>query len=188
TGTRDIWQVFSNGSIAASMVLLHFFFPSFIWYLLYLTALAAVTADTWATEIGILSKSEPVLITSFRKVSPGRSGGITFLGTSASFLGSLVLASSGMIPYFSAYQMDFETVFLITLWGFFASVLDSLLGATIQAQYLCPVCKKITERKIHCGNNQTTLYSGIFWINNDLVNFFCSLFALSIILTQSGQC
>lgn len=181
TATRDIWQVLANGSMAALMVLLHFFFPSFIWYLLYLTSLAAVTADTWGTEIGILSKSQPVLITTFRKVSPGKSGGITFLGTSASFLGSLILASSGMIPYFSAYNINLKTVFLITLWGSLVSLLDSLLGATLQAQYLCPVCNKITERKKHCWGNRTTFYSGIFWINNDLVNFFCSLSAVSII-------
>jgi uncharacterized membrane protein len=91
-----------------------------------------------------------------------------------------------MIPYFSAYQMDLKTVFLITLWGFFASILDGLLGATIQAQYLCPACNKITERKNHCGDNETSLHSGIRWINNDLVNFLSSLFALSIILTQGG--
>jgi len=92
-----------------------------------------------------------------------------------------------MIPYFSAYKIDVETVFLITLWGFFASLLDSLLGATIQAQYLCPICSKITERKNHCGDNQVSFYSGISWINNDMVNFFCSLSALSIILTQGIQ-
>jgi uncharacterized membrane protein len=90
-----------------------------------------------------------------------------------------------MVPYFSAYRIDLKTLFLITLWGFFASLLDSLLGATIQAQYLCPVCKKVTERKKHCRDNQTTFYSGLSWINNDLVNFYCSLSALSIILTQS---
>jgi uncharacterized membrane protein len=92
-----------------------------------------------------------------------------------------------MIPYLSAYTIDLRTILLIALWGFLASILDSLLGATLQAQYLCPVCKKITERKNHCGDNQTTFYSGISWINNDLVNFFCSLSALSIILTQGGQ-
>jgi len=89
-----------------------------------------------------------------------------------------------MIPCFSAYKIDLETVFLITLWGFFASLLDSLLGATVQAQYLCPTCSKITERKNHCGDNQASFYSGISWINNDLVNFLTSFFSLTIILTQ----
>jgi uncharacterized membrane protein len=49
--------------------------------------------------------------------------------------------------------------------------MDSLLGATLQAQYRCPVCRKITEKTSHCGQEIIPLERGYRMINNDVVNF-----------------
>ena len=61
----------------------------------------------------------------------------------------------------------------VVLAGFIGSFVDSLLGATIQAQYKCNVCSKITEKVFHCGE-VTDLIHGKVWINNDFVNFVCT--------------
>ena len=174
---RDIGQVLANGAAAGLIMLLYNYFPNPIWYLFYLSALAAVNADTWATEIGVFSKIPPRSIKTFQKVPTGTSGGITPLGTTSALLGSFVIASSGWL----AASPDFEFSILQTsFWivvgaGFLASLVDSLLGATIQAQYRCPICKKTTEKKTHCQGNKTHLVSGHGWLDNDWVNAFCSL-------------
>jgi uncharacterized membrane protein len=47
---------------------------------------------------------------------------------------------------------------------------DSLLGATVQAQYYCPTCNKPTESRAHRCGATTILVRGVPWINNDVVN------------------
>jgi len=69
--------------------------------------------------------------------------------------------------------------FVLAVWvaiaGISGSMVDSLLGATIQAQYQCPECQKITERKMHCQQQITRQISGKAWMNNDWVNMLCSV-------------
>src|SRR5512133_595037 len=53
---RDAGQVFGNGGIATFFAALHFFFPaSPLPWLGFAASLAAVNADTWATELGVLN-------------------------------------------------------------------------------------------------------------------------------------
>lgn len=169
TGIRDYTQVIANGGLAGLFLLGWIFFPHPVFFHLYLVALASATADTWATEIGVLSKSKPILITSFKKVEPGVSGGVTLYGTLASFSGSLTIALSGYI-----FSRDLTATMLITIAGFLGSLMDSLLGATIQGQYKCSQCNSYTEKKIHCGSN-TIISKGLNWFNNDLVNIFSAI-------------
>jgi len=172
---RDAWQVLANGGVASLLVIGHKISPEPIWYFLFISTMAAVTADTWGTEIGILSKSSVHSILNFRKVPKGTSGGITLPGSSASLLGSLSIAVLGILSPFAPYEIKPETIVLVTLAGFSASLVDSVAGSTIQSRYVCPVCSDITERKVHCNQN-SSLKSGWKFINNDAVNFICSLF------------
>lgn len=176
---RDAWQVLANGAVASLLVICHKISPEPIRYILFISAMAAVTADTWGTEIGVLSKSPVRSILNFRIVPKGTSGGITLLGSTASLLGSFSVAILGILSPFAPYELKLETIFLVTLAGFSASLLDSIAGATIQSQYGCPVCSDITERKVHCNQN-TSLESGWKFIDNDLVNFICSVFGALI--------
>ncbi|NTV38224.1 MAG: DUF92 domain-containing protein, partial [Anaerolineales bacterium] len=51
---RDAGQVYGNGGIATAFAALHYFFPNDIWpWLGFAASLAAVNADTWATELGV---------------------------------------------------------------------------------------------------------------------------------------
>lgn len=166
---RDGGQVLANGSIAGALVVLSAAYPIHDFYPLYLGAVAAATADTWGTEIGVLTMGRTISVLSFKPVSPGTSGGISETGTLAGALGALVIALSGY-GWFS----DLKTAIVIVLAGVAGSLIDSLLGATVQVQFRCEVCGKQTERTGHCGKPSTRI-SGVPWINNDIVNILCSL-------------
>jgi uncharacterized protein (TIGR00297 family) len=176
---RDHLQVLANGGIAGILIIFYTFYPSLTFYLLYLGALAAATADTWATEIGMMKGQEPRLISNFKQVPPGTSGGITLAGTAGAITGAFILAMSGV---WFVEQNRLKLLIIITLSGFLGSLFDSLLGATLQVQYKCDICNKITEKKWHCESNNTMIISGVHWVNNDMVNFFNtisgSIFAL----------
>jgi len=175
---RDGAQVVANGLVPSLCVVFNLLNPQPLWYSLYLASLSAANADTWATELGVLSSSTPILITSGRPVPPGTSGGITWLGTSASLAGAMSLSVVGALLW-PAYSVSLQNLAIMTGAGFSASFFDSFLGATAQGQFACPACGIRTERRLHCGN-QTKKLSGWGWMNNDLVNFLAGLFAAAL--------
>ena len=171
---RDWAQVLANGGMAGLSMIFWYIWPKPIWYVIYLGSLAAVTADTWATEIGVLSRRSPRLITTFKKVIPGTSGGISAMGLSGALLGSFLIAVVGVSEAPHLFLSPIRAVLIVTIAGAAASLVDSLFGATLQAQFRCTVCHKITERRIHCNNTKTIFESGKEWINNDVVNSVCA--------------
>jgi uncharacterized protein (TIGR00297 family) len=181
---RDIGQVIANGGSAGTMLLIYNFYPADFLYWFYLGALAAVTADTWATEIGVFSITPPVSIRTFNRVPAGTSGGITLLGTLFALIGSLLIAISGLIAAPSVVTLSWghPVFYIIAIGGLLASLVDSLIGATLQAQYRCPACGKVTEKQVHCDSAKTTRISGLSWLNNDGVNFICSVSGIVFVL------
>ena len=171
---RDAGQVFGNGTLAALFVLIHAFSPeSSIGWVGFAASLAAVNADTWATELGVLNPAPPRLITDLRKrVEKGTSGGISLVGTLASLLGSGLIACLA-----AAFTTNWSLFPLITIAGLAGSLFDSFLGATVQAMYYCPTDKKETEKHpLHTCGTQTVHIRGWKWLNNDWVNFACGGF------------
>ncbi|MHB2156311.1 DUF92 domain-containing protein [Calditrichota bacterium GD2] len=177
SGVRDYAQVLANGGIGGALVILNALFPDRMWYQLYLLSLMVATSDTWSTEIGVLSKSNPRLITTFRKVKPGISGAVSFLGTAGGFLGSAIILLSGL---FFAPLSGLAILWLLAL-GLLGNLLDSLIGATVQGQYQCAVCGKYTEKKMHC-DRETSLISGSKIIGNDTVNVASNLMAIILMV------
>jgi uncharacterized protein (TIGR00297 family) len=172
TGIRDFQQALANGGVAMTIVLIVFFSGNESLYLVYLVSIAAATADTWGTELGIFSKSKPVLITNFKSVEPGTSGGITLMGSTAAVAGSMLIILIGSIYY----ELSFAQFIFLGLLGFTGSIVDSLLGATIQGQYICKACAKRTESKFHC-NKEAKIIQGYRLVDNDFVNIFSIAFA-----------
>ncbi len=149
-----------------------------IWFA-YAGAMAAVNADTWATELGVLNPSRPRLITNRQPVDPGTSGGISLYGTLASLGGAALIGLVGAA--FSPAGARLPLILAASLGGLCGSLFDSLLGATVQAIYYCPECDKETERHpIHICGTETTQIRGWAWLNNDLVNLLASVLGAGI--------
>ncbi len=180
---RDAMQVLGNGGLAALFAALHPLFPDALWpWLGFAAALAAVNADTWATELGVLNPSRPRLITNLKqKVEKGTSGGVSFVGTLASLAGAALI---GILAGIFAPSNDILPIFaLVTLAGLLGALFDSWLGATVQVIYYCPACEKETERhpKHLCGT-ETRYFRGLNWLTNDWVNFACAGFGILVAL------
>ncbi|GAC1399035.1 MAG: DUF92 domain-containing protein [Ktedonobacteraceae bacterium] len=178
---RDILQVAANGSVATLLSLCYGLSTSStvrsVCEAGYVGAFATATADTWATELGTLSTQPPRLITTGKLTTPGTSGGVTVVGTSVAAAGATAL---GLFYALLQGQRLVPLALIALLSGLAGSLFDSLLGATIQAMYYCPVCKKETERRIHSCGTQTVPLRGVSWINNDVVNFLATLFGAGV--------
>ncbi len=97
---RDAAQVLANGGIAGLCVLIWQAFPGALWpFLAFAGALAAANADTWATELGVLSKTPPRSIRTGKVVEPGDSGGVSSMGILAATGGSLLIALLAVLPW-----------------------------------------------------------------------------------------
>lgn len=167
TGTRDYGQVLANGGMPWIILFLSVFIRHELIYLIYAVSLAAVCADTWATEIGTMKPSRTYNILTFNLVKQGESGGVSILGTLGALLGSVVIAISTLV--YPHYEIVYAILIIIT-GGLFGSFFDSFLGAKYQNRYKCSICGIITERSFHCSE-PAEHFSGYKFLNNDLVNF-----------------
>ncbi|CRG83811.1 hypothetical protein PISL3812_01167 [Talaromyces islandicus] len=167
-GARTHVQVLANSVVASILTLLHTYY---LWkqerystacfaqgadigdiFVVGLVAnYAAVAADTFSSELGILSKSKPRLITSptLRVVPPGTNGGVTLAGLLAGVLGAFIvaLASTLALPFCEGWSPVQRIQWLVglTLWGTCGSILDSFLGGLLQASVVDKRTGKVVE-------------------------------------------
>jgi uncharacterized protein (TIGR00297 family) len=180
---RDLGQALANGGWGAVLAVLYAFFPNPLLWAAFLGTMAAVNADTWATEIGVLNPTPPRLITTGQRVAVGTSGGVSTLGTLAAlggglFIGVVALALGGVASLWQHLPLRWMDLWLIPVviaGGLAGSFFDSLLGATAQAIYYCDACQKETERTIHRCGTQTRQIRGRRWLDNDRVNLLSSV-------------
>lgn len=173
---RDIWQTLANGGAGAVCVLGNVIWPHPAWWVAYAGAIATVNADTWATELGVLNQSAPRLITTGQIVEVGTSGGVSLTGTAAATAGAaLISLCAALFPPFPAFPLV-PAFFAITTSGLLGSLIDSLMGATVQSIYYCENCRKETERTpTHTCGQPTRYVRGWRWLENDWVNFISSV-------------
>jgi uncharacterized protein (TIGR00297 family) len=164
---RSASQVLANGLIPAALAVAGVALDV-PWALTgAMGAIAASTADTLATEIGLLSPRPPRLITTGKVVSRGRSGGITLMGTITGVGGAMVVGGFGLVLL---PRPGGPGLVPVTAGGIAGLLIDSLLGATVQARYRCPACGEEGEmEECTCGRTRT-LAGGISWMTNDAVN------------------
>jgi uncharacterized protein (TIGR00297 family) len=164
-GARDATQVLANGGIFAASAALSLLAPWRGWAAVGAGALASAAADTWATEIGTLVGRRPRLLTTFRPVSTGVSGGVTAAGLLASGAGALFMASIAWLLHWPA-----PVAMAAFVGGVTGALADSLVGALWQSRRRCPHCDAATERRVHTCGTTTLPAGGLAWLNNDSVN------------------
>lgn len=169
-GPRTHVQVLSNSIVASVLILLHYFTSSSdnvssasSWWstssslkcfspgdhliIGIIAQYAAVTADTWSSELGILSSRNPILITTLRPCPKGTNGGVSPLGlgvalAAGAFIGSIAIFVAPLCGLQDQYQQELGLgwsvakkvgfVGFMAGLGLFGSLVDSLLGALFQ--------------------------------------------------------
>ncbi len=180
-GERDQWQVAANGGLFCIAAFCWIFRDGALWQQIAIGALAASTADTWATETGTLARSVPRSIVSGRRVAPGTSGGLTVTGILGGSAGAFLMAALARIAGWPVSAMA------VVMAGIAGAIADSLLGATIQERRWCDRCAAQTERTIHDCGTATRQSGGLRGFDNDVVNAFCTIVggAVSVLLSRS---
>jgi uncharacterized protein (TIGR00297 family) len=164
-GERDAIQVMANGGVFAVCAVAFAISPASGWQALAAGALAASTADTWATEIGTLVGRSPRSIVSLRVVPAGTSGGVTIPGTLASVAGAAMI---GAVARFLGWPP--AVAWWALAGGVAGAVADSVVGAVWQTRRRCPACNILTERRVHPCGTVTLPAGGVAWLDNDAVN------------------
>lgn len=180
SGGRDAAQVLANGAVFGAAALMTVVHPWVGWEAAAVGALAASSADTWATEIGTLWGGTPRSVWSWRKVPAGTSGGVTVDGTLGLVAGAAVTAFVGWILLSRAETTGARSAaFLIAVaafgGGIAGALLDTALGGSIQERRRCQGCGMHTERWIHSCGSRTRYAGGVRGLNNDAVNLVATL-------------
>jgi len=182
-GGARAWQnVFANGGVAALLAAGEGLIASDVFLAGFIGAVGTATADTLATEIGLLYPRNPRSIADLRKeVPPGTSGGVSPLGEFATLLGSFIIGlAAWLLGIFASPEWNFVKVMAIALIsGFLGCTVDSMIGATVQGMFRCSICNRITESKTHCGGSSVYI-SGCRAIDNNLVNFISTGIGASV--------
>lgn len=201
---RRASQVLANGGMAAATMVAAGLWPHPAWMAAYAGAIATSTADTWATELGTLSKRPPVLITTGASVTPGQSGAVSLAGTMAGTAGAIIVgvvtAASSVLATITTTASSLgaslpglavggnftewtsaaalRLAIVGALGGVVGMLADSLLGATVQEHFLCSGCGARTESSVHCCGEAVARVQRVGgWpgVNNDVVNFMAAL-------------
>lgn len=174
--TRNSSQVLANGGGAFIASLGFYISHDLAWIAFFIATLAAANADTWASEIGVLSKATPFHLKKWQRVQPGMSGAVTFVGTLAALCGSMVVASLGVVLFDNAFSNISITFLLFSGIGFLGCFIDTIIGAVFEVTYKCSKCGQIAEQKSHCGS-KAVQNSGLKLIGNNQVNFLSTFLA-----------
>ena len=175
TGRRDIVQVLANALAAVIALVLGYAFSRLEGLVIYYVALTECLADSLASDVGVLSKKDPVDICRMKRIKRGLSGGVSLLGTVSALIGCIAMTLISFI--FLGFNLKyFLAILVVPMIGI---VVDSLLGSLLQSKHQCVKCGKFTEKDMHCGE-PTRHCGGVKFINNDMVNIL-SNFASAVI-------
>ncbi|MBD3397770.1 DUF92 domain-containing protein [Candidatus Micrarchaeota archaeon] len=116
------WEnVLSNGLVPTIVVALGYFLG---WGPIpYICSIAAVTADKFASELGVLG-GDPVSLDGLKEVAPGTSGAVSSTGTLMSLAGSAAVGIAAMF----LFGITPNIALLVALAGFAGGLVDTLFG------------------------------------------------------------
>jgi len=130
-GRRTSKNVISNGVVACFMAAFGGYYLPFVGG--FIGAIATATADTLASEIGVLDQ-HPRLITTLQTVDPGTNGAVSVLGTSVGIIGSAII---GVAAYFlGVMENPLLAIGVAIVSGTIGCFADSILGALFENRHL----------------------------------------------------
>lgn len=205
-GARTSAQVFANSGFASILILAHTYLLTstpFISSHISMTAgpyfpviqkllpigiiaqYAAVAADTFSSELGILSEEQPFMVTApWRKVPKGTNGGITVDGLKYGALGSALLTLVASVALFLAeprVQANARASVLLMVSGLAGSVIDSVLGALVQVTVTDKGSGKVVEghggQRVLVKRDGSRVKIGRDLLSNNGVNFVMAALA-----------
>ena len=171
---RSAKQVLANSILGIGCLAGYYYQGNPLWWVLMAASIANSSADTWASEIGIISSKSPLYLVGGQEVAPGLSGGVSILGNLASLGGAFYIASlAGLLTNFG---ISFSAFLLIFLSGCLCSIIDSLMGQFLQAIYQDDQTQVLYESP----GPDRHLIRGYPWMTNNLVNLLSNLLVLGL--------
>jgi uncharacterized protein (TIGR00297 family) len=182
---RTAMQVLANGAVFSLLALASRGRPESVIGVGAVGALAAASADTWATETGTLWGGTPRSILGGGVVARGMSGGITAVGIAGGVIGACIVALLG--AWYASVAAGHAYVIGVAGGGLAGTIADSLLGAAVQGKRWCERCSEWTERRVHPCGYRTVHRRGFRWMTNDAVNLAASVVgaAGAVVLTRA---
>lgn len=177
SGKKDAIQILANGIFPTVVIIIYCLTKNDILFIVSLIGIGSNLVDSVSSDIGCLSSKKPYDFLKRKYVQTGLSGGVTLLGSSVSFAVSLFCS----FVIFLMYKGQYYFIPIFTLFIFSGTIIDSLLGSAIQNKNICLVCSEITEKEFHC-DTKCEHYSGIRFVDNDVVNLLSSLINVSLSL------
>jgi uncharacterized protein (TIGR00297 family) len=169
---RNAFQVFANGFIPVLTLLAYHWTKNEIFLLASLSSVAVCLADTLSSDIGVFYQHRTYDIISLKPIKPGLSGGVSFSGTLAGIIGSLMF--SWLVKL--VFVLDLQSALVIFFTGISGMFLDSIIGSLWQAKFMYK--NEILEEK----TDLSLLIKGKAWLNNDGVNFLSNLIILVVLV------
>jgi uncharacterized protein (TIGR00297 family) len=190
---RDHWQVLANGGIFMLLAMLAFlnesgWLESFLGihtevlrfsetcHLLALISLSVSCADTLSSDFGRVWGGSPRNIITGKRMIKGVSGGVTGAGFVGAFLGAVSIAIFVFWTELSSLGSSVSIFWLVAVFGFIGSILDSVLGVLFQAKYLDEMRNQVDSS----DSGRRSMAAGYRWVTNDVVNAITGVLMLLV--------
>jgi len=190
---RDHWQVLANGGIFMLLAMLAFlnesgWLDSFLGihtevlrfsetcHLLALISLSVSCADTLSSDFGRVWGGSPRNIITGKRMIKGVSGGVTGAGFVGAFLGAVSIAIFVFWSELSSLGSSVSIFWLVAVFGFIGSILDSVLGVLFQAKYLDEMRNQVDSS----DSGRRSMAAGYRWVTNDVVNAITGVLMLLV--------
>ena len=131
---RNAWQVTANILWAVISSALFLITKNELFIYFFIAFVAAVAADTWASELGPLLNKRSFSLADFRMHKAGITGGVSFFGTLAALTGALFISAVSYFIFFG--EWNWVIILLLSFSAFLACFADTLLGTFVEEKLL----------------------------------------------------
>ena len=190
---RDHWQVLANGGIFMLLAMLAFlnesgWLESFLGihtevlrfsetcHLLALISLSVSCSDTLSSDFGRVWGGSPRNIITGKRLIKGVSGGVTGAGFVGAFLGAVSIAIFVFWTELSSLGSSVSAFWLVAVFGFIGSILDSVLGVLFQVKYSDEMGNQVDSS----DSGRRSMAAGYRWVTNDVVNAITGVLMLLV--------